>query len=123
MEKHAAGDRITPRVTSALRHPKGSAIKSIALMAKSTTISLAGGIPLDSTFPFESVQVCKPTRCVSFGEPELIVCIPVDQFHLTDGTHIVAKNRAITGGVQSEDGAANLPLNYVSGYGKHSLHT
>lgn len=77
MEKHAAGDRITPRVTSALRHPKGSAIKSIALMAKPTTISLAGGIPLDSTFPFESVQVCKFTRRVRLGRSKLIVRIPV----------------------------------------------
>lgn len=30
----------------------------------------------------------------------------------------MAKNRAITGGSQAEDGDANLPLNYVTGYGK-----
>lgn len=54
-------DRMTPRVTAPLRVPKGSAIKRIALMAKPTTISLAGGIPLDSTFPFKSIQVQQVT--------------------------------------------------------------
>lgn len=43
--------------------------------------------------------------------------LPTLQWDLTDGNTIIAKNRAITGGKTQEDGAADLPLNYMQGLG------
>lgn len=39
------------------------------------------------------------------------------QWGLSDGTSLTAKNRALTGGSRQEDGAADLPLNYMQGLG------
>ncbi len=39
------------------------------------------------------------------------------QWGLADGSKIKAKNRALTGGSRAEDGAADLPLNYMQGLG------
>jgi hypothetical protein len=39
------------------------------------------------------------------------------QWTLADGTRLQAKNRALTGGSRAEDGAADLPLNYMQGLG------
>jgi len=50
--------------TTPSHHPQnqGSIIKQIAARATPASISLAGGIPLDSTFIFESVEASCPPK-------------------------------------------------------------
>src|SRR6056297_1608682 len=91
-------DQVSKRLAPQFQHVEGSLIKKIAARATSRSISLAGGLPHESTFVFRGVT-----------------------WEMDDGSTLTLKNRALTGGTEAEDGAAELPLNYMQGSGMPEL--
>lgn len=91
-------DQASKRLAPQFQRLEGSMIKTIAARATPASISLAGGIPHESTFVFRGVA-----------------------WDMADGSTITLKNRTLTGGTEAEDGAADLPLNYMQGTGMPEL--